>query len=217
MAAHLVLKRAVNRVAAVGCGSHGSFTCVRRLGTPISSTQLADQSPTTKEEYRERRWKIKAAACVQRFPVIGSEKGALERRYEEFMEQIRFEKSRLSDYELEELREKEKIDARQKQALEQDLSDAQLQGMDGEDTFEELAEARETALQEFRAAPRVTKADLEGDCSSLDRQLDRMLYLVVWEGGVWRMPCTEWKEEESLLEVCLWAGHWCVYKCMHVM
>lgn len=206
MAARVAFKRVVNTIVAARCGANGSFVSTRRLGTPLPSTQLTELSLTGNEEHRGKRWKIKAAACLQRFPVVSGEKGALEQQYEEFMEQLRFEKSRLSDYELEELREKEKVEARQKKALEEDLSDAQLQGMDGGDTFEELAEARETALQEFVAAPRVSRADLEGDCSSLDRRLDRMLYLVVREGGVWRMPCTEWREEESLLEVCLWAG-----------
>ncbi len=131
----------------------------------------------------------------------------LERQYEDFLEQLRFEKSRLSDYELEELKEKEKLEARRKQALEEDLSDAQLQRMDGVETFEELEEAREKALQEFVVGSRVTRADLEGSLASLDRQLDRMLYLVVREGGEWRMPCAEWKEGESLLEVCLWVDN----------
>lgn len=210
MAAHQAFKRVVNEVVAIRNRSNGSLiSVVRCFGTSCLTSQLVDLPARKSEEAHRKRWTIKASACLQRFPVVSSEKAGLERRYEAFLEQLRFERSRLSDYELEEMREKEKLEARRKQALEEDLSDAQLQRMDGGETFEELAEARETALREFRAAPRVTRADLEGDLSSLDRRLDRILYLVVREGGVWRMPCAEWREGESLLEVCTpcgWVG-----------
>lgn len=205
MAAHRTWKQVGSEVAAFSSGSNGLLISLRRrLGTPSLSAQAAVLHPRTTQEEHRKRWTIKASACLQRFPVVSREKRGLERQYEDFLEQLRFEKSRLSDYELEELKEKEKLEARRKQALEEDLSDAQLQRMDGVETFEELEEAREKALQEFVVGPRVTRADLEGSLSSLDRQLDRILYLVVREGGEWRMPCAEWREGESLLEVCLW-------------
>lgn len=207
MAAHRALiKRVATEVAGICSVANGSLISLRRLGASSLSSHVSQLPPSKNQDGHSKRWTIKASACLQRFPAVSNEKGEVERQYEAFLEQLRFEKSRLSDYELEELQEKEKLEARRKQALEEDLSDAQLQRMDEGETFEELEEAREKALQEFRTAPRVTKADLEGDLSSLDRQLDRMLYLVVREGEEWRMPCADWREGESLLEVCLWVG-----------
>jgi hypothetical protein len=46
--------------------------------------------------------RIVAAACVQRMPILSREKSALEFKYEEMKDQARMERSKLSDFELEE-------------------------------------------------------------------------------------------------------------------
>ena len=71
-------------------------------------------------------WRIIAAVCVQRMPVLNREKTELECQYEELRDTMRVESSKLSEFELEELeymREKRK---REKRALEEDLDSAQV-------------------------------------------------------------------------------------------
>ena len=75
---------------------------------------------------------------------------------------------------------------------------------DGTDDFEDIQEARETELREFVPAPRVTEADRLGDMKSLDRRLDRAVYLLVKkprEEHAWQMPQGGVEPEESLIEV----------------
>ena len=74
------------------------------------------------------------------------------------------------------------------------------------DEFEDLLESREAELQEFEPAPRLTEADRAEDMRSLDRQLDRVLYLLVKkprEEHAWQMPQGGVEGEESLIEVRL--------------
>ena len=76
--------------------------------------------------------------------------------------------------------------------------------LEGVDEFEELFEAQETELQSFKPAPRETEADKQGDQRSLQRRLDRVLYLLVKKPRrehAWQMPQGGVEEGESLLEV----------------
>ena len=76
--------------------------------------------------------------------------------------------------------------------------------LEGMEEFEELLEARETELQAFEPSPRETEADRNDDRRSLNRRLDRMLYLLVKKPRrehAWQMPQGEVEVEESLLEV----------------
>ena len=153
------------------------------------------------EGNERHKWKILAATCLQRFPTLCREKNDLERRFEEFQDTIRFEKSRLCDYELEEIEEeKNRIELEQK-ALEEDLSDVSMQKSDQRGAFEDMKEARETELRQFKPASRQTEADNRDIKSTLNRRLDRVLYLVVRAGGQWMMPTREWSGEQSLVEV----------------
>ncbi len=61
-------------------------------------------------------------------------------------------------------------------------------------------------LQEFKPAPRLTEADVSGDMRSLNRKLDRVLYMLVKKprkDHSWQMPQGGVEGEESLLEVCV--------------
>lgn len=59
-------------------------------------------------------------------------------------------------------------------------------------------------LQEFKPACRLTEADRSVDMKSLDRKLDRVLYLLVKKARkehTWQMPQGGVEPEESLVEV----------------
>ena len=65
-------------------------------------------------------------------------------------------------------------------------------------------EAREQELSAFQAATRTTEADRTGDQHSVDRQLDKCLYLLVRKERrehCWQMPQGALEEGESLLQV----------------
>ena len=71
-------------------------------------------------------WRIVSAICVQRFPTLVKEKTPLELEFLAMQEQQRTERSRLSDFELEEKRHLEKKAAREKRALEEDVDASQV-------------------------------------------------------------------------------------------
>ena len=70
--------------------------------------------------------------------------------------------------------------------------------------FEDLLEAREQEMAIFQPSPRTTPADLSGDMRTVQRQLDKMLYLLVRknrDSHCWQMPQGGLEEGESLLQV----------------
>ena len=69
-------------------------------------------------------WRIVSAVCVQRMPSLTREKTAMELRYEEMKDTLRAERSRMSDFELEELEHFKMKKERQKRALEEDMDTA---------------------------------------------------------------------------------------------
>ena len=75
------------------------------------------------------------------------------------------------------------------------LRDAEVESKEGDVVKREVVE---------RPMPRVSEADRRGDLRSLDRRLERMVYLVVKtpEGG-WGFPGAVLERRESLHTVCL--------------
>ena len=70
--------------------------------------------------------------------------------------------------------------------------------------FEDLLEAREQEIASFQPSPRTTAANLSGDMRTVERQLDKMLYLLVKknrDSHCWQMPQGGLEEGESLLQV----------------
>ena len=72
-----------------------------------------------KRDAIEKSWRVVAAVCVQRLPSLSREKTALELEYEEMKNQIRIERSKLSDFELEEQKHEKLVQARIKMASEE--------------------------------------------------------------------------------------------------
>lgn len=67
-----------------------------------------------------------AAVCVQRLPLLSREKTELELRVEAMKDTLRAEKSRLSDFELEESENQRLKRQREKRALEGDVGNIQV-------------------------------------------------------------------------------------------
>lgn len=71
-------------------------------------------------------WRIVSAVCVQRMPSLSRDKTDIELRYEQLKDKIRIEKSKLSDFELEEAEHLAIKKEREKRALEEDLDLTQV-------------------------------------------------------------------------------------------
>ncbi len=84
---------------------------------------LVEATPT---RYPPQPWRIVAATCVQRMPLLSRERSELEVRVEMLKDKGRWESSRLSEFELE-LRENNRLKKdREKRALEEDLDEGQV-------------------------------------------------------------------------------------------
>ena len=150
------------------------------------------------------QWRTVGSVCVARFPRLTRPKSELHLQFEAIQNQLRFEKSRMSDYELEEIKIKEIIEEIERKAKLDELVDDQMAS--APDNFQEMMAQRKQALKEFVPAPRVTQADKDNDIRSLNRKLDQMLYLIVKKqqpkhAHNWQMPQGGHEEGESLLEV----------------
>ena len=71
-------------------------------------------------------WRIVAAACVQRLPLLSREKSEIELRVDALKDTLRAERSRLSNFELEERENQRLKRQREKRALEEDLDEVQV-------------------------------------------------------------------------------------------
>lgn len=162
----------------------------------------ASASNDSKINRKSAQWKIVSSVCLARFPKLTRQKTELQLQFEAIQEQLRLERSRLSDYELEEIKIKEIMEEIQKKAKLDELVDDQTAS--APEKFHEEATLRKQVLQEFVPASRTTQADKENDLHSLDRKLDHMLYLIVKKKQpviAWEMPQGDHEGEESLLEV----------------
>lgn len=90
------------------------------------SSQVSSSDPDAPPRPVGHPWRVVAAVCVQRFPILSREKLELELRYEALKDIMREERSRLSDFELEELEHNQKKRERERRALEEDLDERQV-------------------------------------------------------------------------------------------
>ena len=172
----------------------------KAVADSISSAEESISRPKT--DGNSAQWRIVSSLCLARFPKLIRPKMELQLQFEAVQEQLRLERSRLSDYELEEIKIKEIMEEIERKAKIDELVDDQTAS--APEKFQEADAARKQALTEFLPAARITQADEENNLHSLDRKLDHMLYLIVKKrqpDSSWLMPQGVYKGEESLLEV----------------
>jgi len=172
------------------------------ISNRIASDPVSFTEDDPKIEERSAQWRIVSSVCLARFPRLTRPKTELQLQFEAVQEQLRFERSRLSDYELEEIKIKEIMEEIARKAKLDELVDDQTAS--APEKFHEDAALRKKALNDFVLAPRITQADKRKDLHSLDRKLDHMLYLIVKKRqpvNAWQMPQGGHEGEESLLEV----------------
>ena len=178
------------------------YAVINSTTVPDSIYSAEEDASQPKMDRKTSRWRIVSSLCLARFPKLVRPKTELELQFEAVQEQLRLERSRLSDYELEEIKIKDVMEEIAKKAKLDELVDDQTAS--APEKFQEAAALRKQAWTEFILAPRTTQADKGKDWHSLDRKLDHMLYLIVKKRqpvNIWQMPQGDHEGEESLLEV----------------
>uniref|UniRef100_UPI00358DDBE7 large ribosomal subunit protein mL46 n=1 Tax=Myxine glutinosa TaxID=7769 RepID=UPI00358DDBE7 len=138
-------------------------------------------------------WRLFAATCVERFPVVTQERSDIEEQYWRFVQQLELQQSALSDHEVRLAMEADKL----RSGI---LDDDDLESLSGQD----LEEQYEKRFNTFVVASRRTEADELGDRSTHQRRLtDKLVLLfrqqVAADAPVtWCLPQAEWMPGESL-------------------
>ena len=104
--------------------SHGWY--IKHTKTSLVFLHTDDASVSPPPRPVGHPWRIVSAVCVQRMPSITREKTEMELRYEAMKDAIREERSRLSDFELDEAKHQEMKKERERRALEEDIDTAQV-------------------------------------------------------------------------------------------
>lgn len=91
------------------------------MSRPSPSGEPPDETAEEKREVAGHPWRVVVAVCLQRFPRLCRESPPLEARVEALKEQTRLERSRLSDFELEEAAYLRVKRERERRALEEDI------------------------------------------------------------------------------------------------
>lgn len=77
-------------------------------------------------EEASQPWRVVAGICVLRMPSLSREKSLLALQHEEMVDQIRMEKSRLSEFELEQLEHERAKEERIEKALEDERPESEV-------------------------------------------------------------------------------------------
>lgn len=96
------------------------FFSASELGEDVATGVRSDSKPMG------HPWRTVVGVCVQRFPMLSRAKTDLEQQFEELQIVIRTERSRLSDFELEEAEYFKKKKKRERMAMEEDLEESQV-------------------------------------------------------------------------------------------
>nr|XP_027195750.1 39S ribosomal protein L46, mitochondrial-like [Dermatophagoides pteronyssinus] len=137
--------------------------------------KIFNRSISSNNNNPSSQWDLFAGICLQRCPLIVPELNWLEKRAQNMFNKIELANSLYSDHEMrhfENLRRAERI-ASGVNVSEKDLEEAAKQ------TAQDFEEASIKEMKQFQFGNSVTKADLSNNEKSIDRSLDKYLYLVI--------------------------------------
>lgn len=164
------------------------------LSTGVSLASKVIRRTLTEESIEvEGKWDLLSAVCLERHPVITKPMQDLEARYKKLLQQIEFENSLMSNYEL----QKEAV-KRQKQNVVDSENVVTYQ------MIEDREEAWDNELANFKLAPRVSEAKEDNTDDSLKRKLDKNLVLLVEQNignsSFWIPPQSVRKQTETMIQ-----------------
>ncbi|GFN84514.1 39S ribosomal protein l46, mitochondrial [Plakobranchus ocellatus] len=138
-----------------------------------------------------------SAVCVERYPVITSNKSTIEERFSELLSKLEQENSFLSDHEVRHLKEE------QAAKMKQENADEESGNVDTETvTALDLEDKWDAEIKSFTPASRVTQADEQQNQKSVERRLESSLYLLVKQNIAgrehWVLPQATWENGETL-------------------
>lgn len=147
---------------------------------------------------KQVNWDIMAGICLQRKPVITKSLTDLEVNYQTILQEIEFEKSLKSDFELRHDKDVKRIEKLKKGKI------IDLDDMDqaANQTAQDYLDKNKEEFFNFKLASRSTAADEKNDYKSLNRKLEENLILVIKQKlgheDFWILPQGLWTKGETL-------------------
>ncbi|XP_033744841.1 39S ribosomal protein L46, mitochondrial-like [Pecten maximus] len=159
----------------------------------------------TQSRPKDEKWILVSAVCLERYPKIVPPKTELEAKFKADLQRIELERSVLCDHELKHLDDIEKKKQKEKESESHPVQKVDSAGMKEEKlTAVDLEDGWDKEALNFTETSRKTDADKENDLQSLNRKLDKKLFLVVkqrlGEFEQWILPQGDHLMEESMRE-----------------
>ncbi|XP_076755186.1 mitochondrial ribosomal protein L46 [Xylocopa sonorina] len=140
----------------------------------------------------EEKWDLLSAVCIERHPVITKPMRDIEAKYQKMLERIEFENSVISDFEVQ--NEKEKS---QKEGF-------KIENITSNQTIRDLEDSWEEELAKFTFASRASGAEEDNAVVSLKRKLEKNLVLLVEQkignSNLWIPPQSIRKPKETMIQ-----------------
>ncbi|ESO13090.1 hypothetical protein HELRODRAFT_159694 [Helobdella robusta] len=173
-----------------------SVANVKKSSIRSQTLHAAAAATKTFEGEPQLKWHLMSSVAVIRSPVVTAEMNDLEKDFSAMLRMIEKEKSLLSDFDIRKIEEKALVEKRKDEDYIETEAEAVMQ------TAVELEDIWEDEVNAFKPASRITNDDRSGNTSSIDRKLDRKLYLLtnqsLGKSKHWVMPMGVRKDNESL-------------------
>ncbi|CAL7948129.1 unnamed protein product [Xylocopa violacea] len=140
----------------------------------------------------EEKWDLLSAVCLERHPVITKPMRDIEARYQKILQQIEFENSMISDFEIQQRNEKNQ----KKEFESEDIGSKRI--------IEDLEDSWEEELANFKFASRESGTEKDNTVVSLKRKLEKNLILLVeqkvGDSSLWIPPQSIRKHRETMIQ-----------------
>lgn len=145
-------------------------------------------------QWEKKPWRISAAVTVERLPIVSPELKGIEKKTVELLTELENEQSLKSDHEMRHIEDREIAE------MKKAGQPIPIEKMNRITAYDEEEHWNKDAAT-FTSGLRNTEADEKNDTKSLNRALDKSLYLLVKQNNSWTIPTlVNENNEESLRE-----------------
>ncbi|XP_050425432.1 39S ribosomal protein L46, mitochondrial [Adelges cooleyi] len=145
----------------------------------------------------QSNWDIMASICLQRKPIITRSLTDIDREYQKILHEIEFERSLKSGHEMRHDKDIKRMENLKKGKV-NDLDIDQAASISAQD----YVDMNKEELTTFKFASRITEADKQNNCKSLNRKLENNLILIckqkLGHDSFWLLPQGLLKKGETL-------------------